>query len=250
MITTLIVGRTASGKTIISKKLKTVGFQLVKSYTTRKKRNEEDNDHIFITKEEAKRFKNKAAKTVINDNEYFATDEQIKESDYYVIDPTGIKYLVKNMPNTNFRILYIKADKEKRKEKYMSRGETEKHFNSRDESETKQFDEFEEKLKTPQKLPKNIVSVTIIENDYTDNLLYNIVASEASIEAFSFSNLAILVHMDQIGALPPNVDVETYANTIPLDSNAQIEFLSNLAYGKNLEDAIESENNNKNTLLN
>ena len=108
---TLIVGRTASGKSTLAKMLENMGAKILKSYTTREKRNESDTDHIFITKEEAKTFSHKVATTVINGNEYFATLEQFEDSDFYIIDPCGIETFLETMPDTKFEVIYVNAKK-------------------------------------------------------------------------------------------------------------------------------------------
>lgn len=161
----LIVGRTASGKTTLAKMFEDMGAKILKSYTTRKKRNASDTDHIFITKEEAETFKNKVARTVINGNEYFATEEQLMESDFYIIDPDGIETLLESMPDTKFEVIYVRAKKDIRKERYIQRGATEEDFYTRDSDETIQFNDFEIRIAIPNGIPVNVSNILVIKND-------------------------------------------------------------------------------------
>lgn len=162
---TLIVGRTASGKSTLAKMLENMGAKILKSYTTREKRNASDTDHIFITKEEAKTFSHKVATTVINGNEYFATLEQFEDSDFYIIDPCGIETFLETMPDTKFEVIYVDAKKKLRKERFMERGATEEDFLARDNAENEQFTNFEIRMGIPNGFPVNVSSVFVVNNN-------------------------------------------------------------------------------------
>ena len=167
---TLIVGRTASGKSTLAKMLEDMGAKILKSYTTREQRNESDTDHIFITKEEAKTFSHKVATTVINGNEYFATLEQFEDSDFYIIDPCGIETFLKTMPNTKFEVIYVDTKKKLRKERFMERGATEEDFLARDNAENEQFTDFEIRMGIPNGFPVNVSSVFVVNNNSLETL--------------------------------------------------------------------------------
>ena len=79
----LIAGRTGSGKNTYADILKEKGYKAVISYTTRPKRYETEDTHIFISNEEADIIEDKVASTTINDYKYFATKKQIQDADYY-----------------------------------------------------------------------------------------------------------------------------------------------------------------------
>lgn len=172
---TLIVGRTASGKSTLARNLEGLGAKILKSYTTREQRNESDTDHIFITKEEAKTFKNKAARTVINGNEYFATLEQLEDSDFYIIDPCGIETFLETMPDTKFEVIYVNTEKSIRKKRFMERGATEEDFLARDNAENEQFTDFEIRMGIPNGLPVNISSVFVVNNNSLETLVMSFI---------------------------------------------------------------------------
>lgn len=97
----LIVGDSGSGKSSIVKSIanKMSDINVIKSYTTRPRRNEFDNDHTFInSKEEIK--DEIVASTEINGYFYGASKSQFKENkiNLYIVDDKGVmdvkKYFV------------------------------------------------------------------------------------------------------------------------------------------------------------
>lgn len=119
----LIVGRTGSGKDTYAGCLQKIGLSGVKSYTTRPKRYKTEDTHIFIKEEEAENYDDLIAYTEINGYKYFATRDQLNTADYYIIDPDGIEYLLKKVPDLNYKIIYIYTDENIRKERACTRGD-------------------------------------------------------------------------------------------------------------------------------
>lgn len=120
-----IVGESGSGKTTIVDKLaEQYGYKVLKSYTTRKPRNEGDTDHTFISLQEYGDLQNKVATCEFNGNFYAATAEQVEESNLYVIDCAGIKELKeKYKGDKNIVVIYIKVPMEIRLERMLRRGD-------------------------------------------------------------------------------------------------------------------------------
>ena len=150
----LIVGRTATGKdtlaSILTYKYK---WKFVKSMTTRPKRYDEEDTHVFISEEQANAtpLEDRVAYTKIGDYQYFATKEQVQESDAYIIDPKGVKVLLEKMPEEDFIIVYIRpVDRDIQKLNGTSRVDNVEHeekvFEKRYNAEDEQFTEFEELL--------------------------------------------------------------------------------------------------------
>lgn len=168
---TLIIGRSGTGKSTLEKKLCTIyGAKSIKSYTTRPQRNKNEDNHIFITKDEIDNYPNKIATTTINKYFYFATKEQLDNSQIYVIDPNGLYELTSNFPELTFNVIYLKLTPEQHQNYLKSRrklsNETKESQAKRLASENKQFDEFEEKL-AANNLPKNVILIT--PNDLLPN---------------------------------------------------------------------------------
>ena len=147
----LIIGRTASGKSTVAKRMcELLGIKQIVSFTTRPPRcgEIENGDHFFISNEEADRILENeeiAAYTEIGGNRYFTTKKTLDERDVYVIDPAGVHYLnEKYGKEYDLCMIYVSASKETRKKRYMEReGASEDAFWKRENAETAQFDSFE-----------------------------------------------------------------------------------------------------------
>lgn len=105
----LVVGASGSGKTYILDKIcKEFNLRQVSSRTTRKPRYEGEIGHKFVTDEQAdKEFDTAIAKTNYNGFRYYTTAEDLEESDFYVIDPEGVRSFDYSKVNKTVRILYI-----------------------------------------------------------------------------------------------------------------------------------------------
>lgn len=122
----LICGESGCGKTSVVKKVcKDLGLKNLVSYTTRPCRGEYDVDHIFIQPEDVAKYEDDIiAKTEINGNVYFCTSEQLKESDFYIIDYNGIQYLkAQQVPDVRYVVVYISVDKSSREKRVKNRGD-------------------------------------------------------------------------------------------------------------------------------
>lgn len=108
-ILVLLVGKSGSGKTTLEKMLVEVGFKSVKSYTTRPKRTEDEDNHTFVSKEEFDALENKIAYTNFNGYEYCATKEQLDNATVYVIDPAGVEYLKQSGYDRELFIIYLET---------------------------------------------------------------------------------------------------------------------------------------------
>lgn len=145
-----VAGRTAAGKSVIAKKLaQKLGLKVLKSYTTRPPRpeeveNPEQSDHIFISNEEYDKLEDIAAETTINGNRYCTTINLLKDCDFYIIDPLGIKYL-KEKCGKDFRFVqfYIYAGEDHRRLRFTARSKDTKEFEERNRAEAAQFDDYE-----------------------------------------------------------------------------------------------------------
>ena len=88
----LLVGKSGAGKTTLENRLvKNFGFHGTKSYTTRPKRFEGEDSHIFISEDEFNALENKVAYTEFNGYKYCATKEQLDNASVYVVDPDGVE---------------------------------------------------------------------------------------------------------------------------------------------------------------
>lgn len=116
----LLVGESGSGKSTIEKRLaENYGLKLLKSYTTRDKRTPTEDTHVFIDKYIFEKgvdlaggideFKEQTvAYTFFDDNHYYATQEQVEQSDIYTIDPDGVEWFKSHYTGEkNAIVIYI-----------------------------------------------------------------------------------------------------------------------------------------------
>lgn len=144
----LVIGRSGCGKdTLVNYMCQKYGLKKLKSYTTRPPRQNEEDTHIFISPEEVKKYQDDIiAYTKIGEFEYFATKSQLKDINFYIIDPKGVQDL-ENIPNLEqeftFIKLFIYLPEKERKKRIALRGDSEEAFLKRQEGEKQQFDNFE-----------------------------------------------------------------------------------------------------------
>lgn len=143
----LVVGKTGSGKSSLIKKLcERTGLKELCSYTTRLKRSESDNDHIFVSAEQyfqAKENGEIAIDGEIAGNYYYSTIEQLYNADLYTINPEALdRLLTMELPNIRFVTVYISCPDKIREERAMKRGDDKHKFRVRDFSERSEFRKF------------------------------------------------------------------------------------------------------------
>lgn len=143
-----VLGRTSSGKSEVTKRVaEKLNMKILKSYTTRKMRQNEmeDNaDHTFISSEDVEKYRNDmVAYTDRVGYCSFATKQQITESDFYIINPTGYYALKEKLKDDNVRIvsIYIAAPYSTISERAKKRGDFSSWKENYD-TETKEFESF------------------------------------------------------------------------------------------------------------
>jgi guanylate kinase len=139
------MGRTASGKDTLANKLcERAGLRQIISYTTRERRVNEGDTHIFISDEEYQTIEDSgriAAFTQIGPYKYCCTIDQLYENDIYVIDPVGVQHLRElDLPNLRLVTVYVNVPDDVRKERALNkRGDDRLIFMKRDMAEREQF---------------------------------------------------------------------------------------------------------------
>lgn len=152
----LVAGRSGSGKDkLVNMMANKYNLKVLKSYTTRPKRQGEGNTHIFISEDEVSKYQGEIiAETFINGAMYFATQSQLKETDFYIIDPIGINMIrtliddgtLINNDEVELIVIYIYVPESTRYERAVNiRGDSEEVYFQRSLSENAQFTEFENK---------------------------------------------------------------------------------------------------------
>jgi guanylate kinase len=140
-----VMGRTSCGKdTLVGKLCERTGLTAITSYTTRPRRANEGDTHIFSTREEYEKMQvegNVAAYTEIAENIYWTTIDQLYEHSVYIIDPKGVETLRQlNLPNLRIVTVYINTPDDVRKDRALNkRGDDRLAFMKRDMAEREQF---------------------------------------------------------------------------------------------------------------
>lgn len=143
-----VLGKTASGKDFITNKLcERMGLKQLISYTTRERRVNEGDTHIFITDEQYLQLEESgqiAAFTQIGQYKYCCTIDQLYSSDIYVIDYLGLKTLRElNLPNLRLVTVYINTPDDIREDRAINKRKDDKiKFRVRSRAENDQFREM------------------------------------------------------------------------------------------------------------
>jgi guanylate kinase len=149
----LLIGESGSGKNTVQDILEQqYGLKPLLSYTTRPKRNKEENTHTFVSEVEFNHIidtEQVIAFTRYNDYRYCATSNQIAESDVYIIDMGGFYSLKEAKINGKidfpFVSFYLKVPEQERVQRMKSRGDSAKAIRERIEYDKNAF-EFAEEL--------------------------------------------------------------------------------------------------------
>ena len=140
-----IMGRSASGKdTLVQKLCERTGLKQIISYTTRERRVNEGDTHIFISDEEYQQLEyggQIAAFTQIGQHKYCCTIDQLYSNDVYVIDPVGVQHLRElNLPNLRLVTVFINVPDSVREERALNkRGDDKMKWRIRNRNESEQF---------------------------------------------------------------------------------------------------------------
>lgn len=140
-----VMGRSASGKdTLVQKLCERTGLKQIISYTTRERRNNEGETHIFISDEEYQELESSgqiAAFTQIGQHKYCCTINQLYNNDIYVIDPVGVQHLRElNLPNLRLVTVFVNVPDDVREERALNkRGDDKIKWRIRNRNEAEQF---------------------------------------------------------------------------------------------------------------
>ena len=143
----IIAGKSGSGKDSVSDKLCTdYGLKKVNSYTTRKKRKDESNTHIFVTPKEFDKIRSDlVAYTLFNGDEYGATNSQVNESDIYILDKKGILYFKEHYNNyKQFKIIYLDVSEMMCRDRMKKRGDNKEDVEKRILNDRIEFEGIEQ----------------------------------------------------------------------------------------------------------
>lgn len=141
----ILVGASASGKTVTALKLQEK-YGLIKAVTTTtrdKRKGEKDGvDYFYVTKEE---FLIRNAQglfvenTLYNNNYYGCGIDQVSDDRIIVLDPNGVRAF-RNLNDKHIVIFLIECDEKKRQERMNSRGDDKEKIKQRLQNDIIDFD--------------------------------------------------------------------------------------------------------------
>lgn len=143
-----VVGKTACGKdSLVNKLCERTGLKSITSYTTRPRRANEGDTHIFVNEDDYNQMCQAgiiAAFTQIGQYKYWTTIDQLEDADVYIIDYEGIKTLrALNLPNIRLVTVFINTLDEIREERALNKRKDDKFiFRKRSLDEAAQFREM------------------------------------------------------------------------------------------------------------
>lgn len=146
----IIIGRTASGKDTLAERHIGPHRRMVKSYTTRPRREGEGDTHQFIDSIEG--YNDRWVETKIGEHHYFMTGQDILNKDLILVDPNGFYSLMERLEHEGIEreliVYYLMVGEDVRRERYRRRdGSSAEDFYKRDDAENNQFSVFEKKLR-------------------------------------------------------------------------------------------------------
>jgi guanylate kinase len=155
-----VMAESSAGKdSLVSKICELTGWTQLISYSTRPRRENEGNTHVFVEESDYEAMREAgevAAYTKINGYHYWSTVNQLYEHDFYLIDPIGVKTLKDlNLPNLRIITVYINVPEDVRKERAKSRGDNMDVYRSRSLSEREQFRNMKRNCEFDYAIPNN-----------------------------------------------------------------------------------------------
>lgn len=139
-----LTGVSGSGKTTLANKLaKKYNYTALKSYTTRKPRENDEADlssHTFCSMDDVAWLQDEiVCSNWFNNNFYFATRSQLDEADIYVVDSKGLKDLYRNYFNKPILSVFLDVDSSIAAARMEKRGDSNEAIMSRLQHDSEAF---------------------------------------------------------------------------------------------------------------
>lgn len=171
------LGVSGSGKTTLANKLaKKYGYSVLKSYTTRHPRENDEADlssHTFCTLDEANQMADQiVCSNWFSDFFYFATKEQINAADIYVVDVKGLKDLYRNYTGKPIISIFLDVDSSIAASRMEKRGDNNEAIMSRLQHDAEAFKDAKDYVdfvcdnSTQDKLNENIEFIDMLFRNY------------------------------------------------------------------------------------
>lgn len=172
MLKYALLGRTGSGRRFFQQLLEKNGFKVAKSYTTRERKDDSDNQHHFI--ENIHDYDDeRVLETYHSGYTYFYTMKELEDADVIPVDPENIKTLCDLFPDDIFRFIEVIASNEDRLTHAVAGTEdkltAEEDFLAECEAENDAFCKIEDAIGARNFGFDNLLMGHVIHNDFTEN---------------------------------------------------------------------------------
>lgn len=178
----IIIGRTGTGKTSLLNMLEQRGLKPLITKTTRPIRGPQDTNYMFLSKADADKIPDddKFLYTIIDGDEYFTSQQDVRNADVMVLEPSGLWEVLNEFPDTSFHIISIQESNPKLRRQFAiarCNGDPvqQQKFSARVIDENDRFAEFEQHMTNYEEnktvLAPNATRLLRIVNDYAQTTL-------------------------------------------------------------------------------
>ena len=116
----LIIGESESGKSLLAKHLsEKYNIPMIESYTTRPRRHPKETGHTFVSLEEYQNTPKSEiiAETCFGGQYYYATKDQVKDTNIYIVDEKGYLMLRDKYTTLSLRVSRIVTKESSRRKR-------------------------------------------------------------------------------------------------------------------------------------
>lgn len=136
----VLIGKSGSGKSAIAGYLNSAfGWVCAESYTDRPKRTETEKGHRFVTPEQFDSIQERILETRFDGYRYTMTKEILNDSDFIILDTSGVISLKADYCNRGIMVIGIEADEEQLSERMKKCGDSDEKIARRLEHDKTDF---------------------------------------------------------------------------------------------------------------
>lgn len=239
----VIIGRTATGKSLLAQNLACNGLKILETYTTRPKRHPDEAGMKFITPAESAQIPTdqKLLPTTQNGHEYFTTLADLEACDVCVLDPDGFRELTLVLPEESLQVIHcVCADSMTQKIMAVDRAEDPAGeaaiFAQRQTDEDAMFSKWEKDLANRTTFSRNSLTLHNFENDYKNDSMAHFTAYIMAVHRRFQNILEIVRQCLDMGHFHPSdkpgyIDVSyndpaPHVESLPLEHFAEISMMN------------------------
>lgn len=238
----VIVGRSGSGKTELASRLESKGLKVLKTYTTRRPRNDNDaKKYHFVSENDVDGFGDRILETEFFGARYFTRKTDLLAADAMVLEPDGFMEVVKSFPDVQFCLVYVKAvDPAVSDERAVARSDNPEAeraaIEKRRAGEDARFGPLEQLIETKDLAYVNC-SAQVYENDFCPEHMDRFAANMTGKLRKNTNFLKVLTQLVALGALETSkenrlsVELDDGTHEVSLDVFAEMFVDDDVTFG-------------------